>query len=421
MPKLYRIEMNMKDSNTDLAGDIRRVNKIDIVPTLLDVVCQTTGMRFAAIARVTQDRWIACSVRDEIQLGILPGGELKIETTICNEIRDSHQPVVIDHVQENEQFCNHPTPIMYGFQSYISFPIILKSGEFFGTLCALDPKPAKVENATIKGMFMAFADLISFHLQQIELLEQSDQAVKNLSRQLTNTIDENRQYRHASNHSIQEPLRKLRIFSELLVDVVRKNDVGQAEQLALKINAGAERLSLMIKNLSDFSILDAKDTTVELADLNAILASVCTQLSPQLKARNATLHLDVLPSIKGFPFQLEHLFYQLLSNAIKFAKKEVPLVISISYRPVTASEISDQLSAGNRYIEIQIADNGIGIDKSQLEKIFDMFAQLPHNKVREGTGLGLTYCRKIIRNHFGLITIQSEVDQGTTVSVILPF
>ncbi|WP_229310780.1 sensor histidine kinase [Larkinella arboricola] len=411
----------MKDSNTDLAGDIRRVNKIDIVPTLLDVVCQTTGMRFAAIARVTQDRWIACSVRDEIQLGILPGGELKIETTICNEIRDSHQPVVIDHVQENEQFCNHPTPIMYGFQSYISFPIILKSGEFFGTLCALDPKPAKVENATIKGMFMAFADLISFHLQQIELLEQSDQAVKNLSRQLTNTIDENRQYRHASNHSIQEPLRKLRIFSELLVDVVRKNDVGQAEQLALKINAGAERLSLMIKNLSDFSILDAKDTTVELADLNAILASVCTQLSPQLKARNATLHLDVLPSIKGFPFQLEHLFYQLLSNAIKFAKKEVPLVISISYRPVTASEISDQLSAGNRYIEIQIADNGIGIDKSQLEKIFDMFAQLPHNKVREGTGLGLTYCRKIIRNHFGLITIQSEVDQGTTVSVILPF
>ncbi|WP_448959065.1 sensor histidine kinase [Larkinella arboricola] len=413
--------MNMKDSNTDLAGDIRRVNKIDIVPTLLDVVCQTTGMRFAAIARVTQDRWIACSVRDEIQLGILPGGELKIETTICNEIRDSHQPVVIDHVQENEQFCNHPTPIMYGFQSYISFPIILKSGEFFGTLCALDPKPAKVENATIKGMFMAFADLISFHLQQIELLEQSDQAVKNLSRQLTNTIDENRQYRHASNHSIQEPLRKLRIFSELLVDVVRKNDVGQAEQLALKINAGAERLSLMIKNLSDFSILDAKDTTVELADLNAILASVCTQLSPQLKARNASLYLDVLPSIKGFPFQLEHLFYQLLSNAIKFAKKEVPLVISISYRHVTASEISDQLSAGNRYIEIQIADNGIGIDKSQLEKIFDMFAQLPHNKVREGTGLGLTYCRKIIRNHFGLITIQSEVDQGTTVSVILPF
>ncbi|MGV3557496.1 MAG: sensor histidine kinase [Larkinella arboricola] len=411
----------MKDSNTDLAGDIRRVNKIDIVPTLLDVVCQTTGMRFAAIARVTQDRWIACSVRDEIQLGILPGGELKIETTICNEIRDSHQPVVIDHVQENEQFCNHPTPIMYGFQSYISFPIILKSGEFFGTLCALDPKPAKVENATIKGMFMAFADLISFHLQQIELLEQSDQAVKNLSRQLTNTIDENRQYRHASNHSIQEPLRKLRIFSELLVDVVRKNDVGQAEQLALKINAGAERLSLMIKNLSDFSILDAKDTTVELADLNAILASVCTQLSPQLKARNASLYLDVLPSIKGFPFQLEHLFYQLLSNAIKFAKKEVPLVISISYRHVTASEISDQLSAGNRYIEIQIADNGIGIDKSQLEKIFDMFAQLPHNKVREGTGLGLTYCRKIIRNHFGLITIQSEVDQGTTVSVILPF
>lgn len=148
-----------------------------MIGTLLDVVCQTTGMGFAAVARVTQDRWIACSVRDEIQFGLVPGSELPVETTICNEIRDSQQAVIIDHVAESETFCQHPTPLLYGFQSYISFPIFLKNGEFFGTLCAIDPSPAQLDNAKVKGLFSLFADLIAFHLQQLELLEQSQQTL----------------------------------------------------------------------------------------------------------------------------------------------------------------------------------------------------------------------------------------------------
>ena len=106
-----------------LADDLTAIARIDAVPTILDVVCRTTGMGFAAVARVTEDRWIACAVRDEIAFGLQPGGELEVETTICDEIRDSGQPVVIDHVAEDAAFCGHPTPTMYGFQSYISMPI----------------------------------------------------------------------------------------------------------------------------------------------------------------------------------------------------------------------------------------------------------------------------------------------------------
>jgi hypothetical protein len=91
------------------------------------MVCRTTGMRFAAVARVTEDRWIACSVLDEIDFGLKPGGELKVETTICNEIRQSREPVIINHVAEDEAWCAHATPALYGFQSYISVPIILVS------------------------------------------------------------------------------------------------------------------------------------------------------------------------------------------------------------------------------------------------------------------------------------------------------
>src|SRR6476620_5348840 len=114
-------------------ADLTAVDRIRAVPTILEVVCRTTGMGFAAVARVTEDRWIACAVKDDIAFGLRPGGELKVETTICREVREAKKPVVIDHVAEDEIYCRHRTPGMYGFQSYISMPIVLADGSFFGT------------------------------------------------------------------------------------------------------------------------------------------------------------------------------------------------------------------------------------------------------------------------------------------------
>ena len=116
---------------TDIAADIAAVQRIDAVPRILEIVCRSTGMGFAAVARVTDKRWVCCAVRDEIEFGLQPGGELKVETTICHEIRQSHHAVVIDHVGEDEVFAGHHTPAMYGFQSYISVPIALADGTIF--------------------------------------------------------------------------------------------------------------------------------------------------------------------------------------------------------------------------------------------------------------------------------------------------
>ena len=137
----------------DFTEDIAAVNSIRAIPTILDIVCRTTGMRFAAVARVTEDRWIACSVRDDIAFGLKPGGELKIETTICHEIRQSGRAVIIDNVAEDNVYCAHHTPAMYGLQSYISMPIRLADGSFFGTLCAIDPEPHRLNTPETIRMF----------------------------------------------------------------------------------------------------------------------------------------------------------------------------------------------------------------------------------------------------------------------------
>ena len=157
----------------EIQSDVEAINNISIVPKLLEVICRTTGMGFAAVARVTDEKWIACSVRDEIAFGLEPGGELQLETTICNEIRQNGNAVIIDHVAEDERFACHHTPAMYGFQSYISMPIIRKDGTFFGTLCAIDPKPAKLNTPEVIGMFTLFSDLISFHLQAVNSLSET--------------------------------------------------------------------------------------------------------------------------------------------------------------------------------------------------------------------------------------------------------
>jgi GAF domain-containing protein len=148
----------------DFQGDLDLIASIPAVDTILEVVCRTTGMGFAAIAKVTDDRWVCCAVKDDIAFGMKPGSELKVETTICNEIRASRARVVIDHVSQDQAFCGHHTPAMYGFQSYISEPILLSGDVFFGTLCAIDPRPNTLNNPAVTGMFKLFADLIAFHL-----------------------------------------------------------------------------------------------------------------------------------------------------------------------------------------------------------------------------------------------------------------
>jgi GAF domain-containing protein len=146
--------------------DVSIVQRIPVVRTILDVVCDTTGMGFAVVARVTEDRWVACEVRDKINFGIEPGDELVIETTICRDIRQSGQAVAIDEVATDNVYCRHPTPKLYGFQSYISVPLLLPDGSFFGTLCAVDTKPARVNTPAAVGMFKLFAELIGFHLAE---------------------------------------------------------------------------------------------------------------------------------------------------------------------------------------------------------------------------------------------------------------
>ena len=216
----------------DIDRDVARIGRISAVPTILEVINLTTGMGFTAVARVTEDRWITCASRDELSFGLKPGDELKVETTICHEIRQTNEAVIIDHVSDDVTYASHHTPAMYGFQSYISVPIILADGSFFGTLCAIDPKPRKLRTPEIIGMFRLFAELIAAHLDALARVEISE--TKLLLEQQKAELRE--QFIAVMGHDLRNPLASIQGGLRLLNKKVDAEGQGWIKMLQGSVN-----------------------------------------------------------------------------------------------------------------------------------------------------------------------------------------
>ena len=151
----------------ELTAEAIALGRDERLRAILRDICAATGMGFAAVARVTEHRWIACQVEDRIDFGLDPGDELKIHETICDEIRASGEAVVIDDTSDDIKWSRHPVPVIYGFKSYCSFPVYLDDGSFFGTLCAIDPAPRQVTDAAIVEMFSTYAKAVGAILSEV--------------------------------------------------------------------------------------------------------------------------------------------------------------------------------------------------------------------------------------------------------------
>ena len=432
----------MEAIKEDFSKDISDIGQIPIIPTILNVICQTTGMGFTAVARVTDEHWVTCSVRDDIGFGLKPGDELEIKTTICNEIRQNEMAVTIDHVDEDPQFYDHHTPKQYGFQSYISVPIMRRDGTFFGTLCAIDPDPHIVSSPAVTGMFSLFADLISFHLdalysaQENEVkLEQEmafkDKLEKQVKDRTTELIENNKSlvklnkelesFAYISSHDLQEPLRKIQTISSILIDTEKANLSVKGQDYFKRMQDAAKRMQTLINDLLAYSRTNVADGKLENNDLNTILDEVLLDLNEDIEKTHATIEAAEMCRADIIPFQFRQLLYNLIGNALKFKNKECPLIIKITSRIATGATFNiPKLNQDIDYCHISIADNGIGFDQQYSDKIFEVFQRL-HDRTRfEGTGIGLAIVKKIVDNHNGIITAAGQVGNGAQFDIYIP-
>ncbi|MFT2008223.1 GAF domain-containing sensor histidine kinase [Pontibacter sp. 13R65] len=404
----------MIEIEDDLYQDLEAVRQIPIVPTMLEVICHTTGMGFAAIARVTQDRWVACSVRDEVQFGLKEGGELEIATTLCNEIRDSREPVFFDHATEDQIYCNHHTPRLYGLQSYISFPIILKDGTFFGTLCAIDAKPANINNQKVIGMFKMFAELLAFHLQSQDLLDRTQQAnlkLKNENRLLANSNFDLDNFVYTASHDLKSPLHNLEGLITVISAAVDKEDLNRKEikQITGYMQTSLRRLTTTVNDLTTIVQIDKNGEEEETEPINIfeIVETVRQDLDALIVATKAKIEVSSEENLQiGFSKKnMKSILYNLLSNAIKYRSPDRPPEVRVAME-----KVQDK-------IKLTVTDNGSGIPSEKKDTVFTIFKRL-HDHV-EGSGLGLYIVKRMVDKANGQIKVSSTLNQGTTFTIIL--
>jgi signal transduction histidine kinase len=380
--------------DSTFAEDLAAVAQIDAVPKILEVVCRTTGMGFAAVARVTEDRWIACAVLDQIEFGLQPGGELQVRTTLCDEIRGSGQPVVIDHVAEDVDFCGHPTPKMYGFQSYISMPIFRSDGRFFGTLCAIDPRPARLKTPETVGMFRLFADLIAFHLDAQDRLKISEEAL--LDERQSAELRE--QFIAVLGHDLRNPLAAI----DAGATVLGKMPLGeQAKPVVALIRRSAARMAGLIDNVLDFARgrLGGGLSLVQTVDsgLETVLEQVIAEMRTAWPDRDIHAEIVLSRPVVCDSARIAQLFSNLLGNALTHGDPAGPVRV--------------QARSGDGGFELAVANHGEPIPPETRARLFQPFSRASDRPGQQGLGLGLYIASEIARAHGGLLEVASSAEE----------
>lgn len=230
------------------------------------------------------------------------------------------------------------------------------------------------------------------------------------------------QFAYIASHDLQEPLRKIRTFSSLLLDRYNIDLPEAAQELLGKINISAERMSTLIKEVLNFSKILHGDVTFEKVALNDILNDIINQLDLLIAEKNAIIHFKQLPVMEVIPLQINQLFYNLISNSLKFSKPGIPPVINITSRMLKTKELEKYKNINPRltYCEISFKDNGIGFQQQFSDQIFLIFHRLNSREQFPGTGIGLALCKKIVINHQGEIYGISHENDGALFRIILP-
>ncbi len=276
-------------------------------------------------------------------------------------------------------------------------------------------EPIRNEKNEIIQWVGAFTDI---HEQKMaeELLRESEgkleSQVKKRTEELERSNEDLQQFAHVASHDLKEPIRKIKIFSDLLEEEINPGAGDKTKLYLSKIQSATNRMLLMMEGVLRYAGLDGYEQEIERVKINEIINAVLTDLETVIQKRNAEISCDVLPDIPGYSILIYQLFYNLISNALKFSRTDIRPLIKIRYSEVKFGE--------KPFAQFIIDDNGIGFEPENAEWIFHTFSRLNSKEDYEGTGLGLALCKKIANRHHGFLSAFGEPGKGAAFTVQLP-
>ncbi|WJG08874.1 GAF domain-containing sensor histidine kinase [Aliiglaciecola sp. LCG003] len=382
--------------NSLIEKDIRTIQSIEAVPFIMKMLSDATGLRFICIARVTDSKWTTCAVLDLVNFNLNPGDQLDIDTTFCNQVRKSTQPIIIEHAQNDGHYSQSPIPTMYGFESYFSFPIYSKDGNFFGTICGLDPLPAKLKTSEIELKIKSFAELISRQITADERLNIAESELFN--EQAAAKLRE--QYIAILGHDLRTPLSALTMGVSFLKEQV-KDETSQ--KILARMDNSANRMKRLISDVMDLTHgkmgngIELKVKPV--SNLQEILIHTVSELSGLHPQRAIQTSIKIEGSFNCDPERLTQLLSNLLINAI------------VHGDPQQIVEVKSTIEHG--IFSLSVSNGGAPISPETIDKLFQPFWRNESNKQTGGLGLGLFIASQITAAHNGTLTVNS--DESRTV------
>ncbi|QBF28078.1 GAF domain-containing protein [Pseudomonas tructae] len=389
--------------NTPVTSDIATISRINAVPAILQVICETTGMRFAAVARVTESNWTACAVLDSLGFGLEVGGELELITTLCHEIRASHQTIVIDKASTDELYCNHHTPRQYKFESYISVPVFRTDGSFFGTICALDPLPAELKGSAIQPMMESFARLLSIQMESEENAQQTEQALV----EERAIADLREQFIAVLGHDLRNPLFAITAGAELLSQRLQDE---KSRAIAQHILTCGRRANQLVRDVLDFArgrlgngIMINVQACPDLAEALKHVASELQRIHPERLIR---LNISDLGGMHCDRERVTQLLSNLVANALVHGAADSPVDVM--------ADIRDQVFV------LGVHNLGTPIAPQVMAQLFQPFTRPRDDAPQPGLGLGLYIANQIALAHGGRMEVISSAEAGTLFTFRLP-
>ena len=274
----------------------------------------------------------------------------------------------------------------------------------------------------VNNEFLGFVgSSVDIH-EQKTINEQLEYIVAERTTELLRSNEDLQQFAHVASHDLKEPVRKIRTFGNRLSQEFETLLPEKAKTYLIKIENAATRLSGMIDGVLKYSSLDSEVIQDEIIDLNETIRNIESDLELLIAQKTATLQYHNLPSIEGYSILIYQLFYNLINNSLKFSKNEIAACITITSKFLQAKDLKKYGLVGSteNFVGIEIKDNGIGFNFLDAEQIFKTFSRLHSKDLYDGTGLGLSLCKKIVDRHGGAISAEGKEMDGATFEIILP-
>lgn len=388
--------------STGFARDLELVAGIEAVPAILSIVCRITGMGFAAVARVTEDAWIACAVRDEMGFDLRAGDDLPIKTTLCDEVRRTRSAIVISDVARDAVYVNHPIPALYGMQSYISFPIQLGDGSVFGTLCAIDRKPTDLSRPEVLEAFRLFSELIAFHIDAVDRVAASEAAL--IDAHQAALLRE--QFLAVLGHDLRNPLAAIQAGASMLD---RADLSAQDAFVVRQIHESAKRMEGLIADILDFArgrLGGGIPLTWRLHhDLGDMIERTVQELRAAHPDRRIVTEIAISRPVSCDADRLAQLLSNLLHNALTHGSPREPVQV-------------EARTLGGVF-ELAVSNAGEPIPEQALPQLFQPFKRKAGAPPKSGLGLGLYIAAQIAEGHGGGLDVSSTPEK-TRFRMVMP-